>query len=147
MIQTIQKETQEAVEAMKRGNETVAQGIHLADAAGQALNEIVDSAQTIGDYINQIATASEQQSTTSEEIAKNIDTISSVSSQAADGASQIALSINELSNMTNELQNLLKRFNLNQDVFEQRNGKSSKSDKQVQQHKTMKHHSESFEAF
>lgn len=147
MILTIQKETQEAVEAMKRGNETVAQGIHLADAAGQALNEIVDSAQTIGDYINQIATASEQQSTTSEEIAKNIDTISSVSSQAADGASHIALSINELSNMTNELQNLLKRFNLNQDVFEQRNSKSSNSEKQVQQRKATKRHSESFETF
>ncbi|MEZ4762536.1 MAG: hypothetical protein R3C26_04805 [Calditrichia bacterium] len=111
----------------KRGNGTVAQGIHLADAAGQALNEIVDSAQTIGDYINQASHCQRAAKHHQQEIAKNIDTISSVSSQAADGASQIALSINELSNMTNELQNLLKRFNLNQDVFEQRNGKSFKN--------------------
>ena len=112
MIQNIQAETQDAVSAMRRGNDTVSKGIGLADEAGRALNEIVNSAQVIGDYINQIAGASDEQSTTSEEIAKSIEMISSVSSQSADSSSQIALAINDLNNMTNELQQLLSRFSL-----------------------------------
>ncbi|MFP4529421.1 MAG: methyl-accepting chemotaxis protein, partial [Candidatus Kapaibacterium sp.] len=68
MIKGIQRETSEAVDAMQRGTEEVSSGITLADSAGDALGKIVGSTQDVLDMINQIAAASEEQSSTSEEI-------------------------------------------------------------------------------
>ncbi len=83
MIQNIQKETEMSVLAMNKGNEEVQSGISLADKAGVALKEILESSKTVIDMISQIATASEEQSVTSNEISRNIASISEVSQESA----------------------------------------------------------------
>ena len=112
MIQTIQRETEEAVGAMQQGNVEVNEGIQLADQAGEALREIVAGAENTVDMINQIAAANEEQSTTSEQISRNVEAISTVSNQSAEGITEIALSSDGLSKLTGDLRQLVTRFKL-----------------------------------
>ncbi|MCL5268864.1 MAG: methyl-accepting chemotaxis protein [Bacteroidetes bacterium] len=110
MIRSIQSETREAVDSMKKGTEEVEEGMLLANKAGEALEKMVAEAQKSVDMINQIAAASEEQSTTSEQISRNVESISSVSSESAAGVSQIARSSDDLNRLTENLRNLVSKF-------------------------------------
>ncbi|MFQ5551866.1 MAG: methyl-accepting chemotaxis protein, partial [Gemmatimonadales bacterium] len=112
MIKTIQTETGEAVKAMQRGNAEVEAGIVLADDAGRALEEIVTGAQSTVDMISQIAAASEEQSSTSEQISRSVEGISTVTQESAQGISQIAQSSDGLNRLTEELRQLVGRFKI-----------------------------------
>nr|HPI19467.1 methyl-accepting chemotaxis protein [Candidatus Kapabacteria bacterium] len=110
MIKGIQNETQLAVAAMNKGNNEVAEGISLADKAGASLKSVVDSSRLVQDMINQIAAASEEQSSTSEEIAKNVGTISHVTNDSARRIQDIAHSSEDLSKLTEQLRSLVTQF-------------------------------------
>ena len=110
MIKGIQAETDDAVKAMQRGTKEVEEGIRLADEAGAALGEIVTGAQNTVDMIQQIAAASDEQSTTSEQISRSVEDISTVSTESAEGIAEIARSGDNLHQMTDELRRLLARF-------------------------------------
>ncbi len=111
MIKTIQDETSEAVHAMRRGNEEVAQGLTLADQAGTALRRIVEGTDRTIDVVSRIAAANEQQSSTSEQIARSVEGISAISSEAASGIGNIARSTGSLEQLTETLRTLIARFN------------------------------------
>ena len=113
MIKNVQTEAAEAVDSMKRGNIEVVEGIKLADNAGVSLKNIVDNTQQVVDMMMQIAAASEEQSSTSESIAKNVEAISTVSIDSANGISQIARSADDLNRLTENLQSLVLNFRVN----------------------------------
>ncbi len=110
MIKGIQVETQDAVVAMTKGNDEVNAGIALADKAGKALMEIVESSTEVQNMITQIAAASEQQSSTSEQIAKNVGSISQVTAESAKRVQDIAHSSEDLARLTEELKNIVSQF-------------------------------------
>lgn len=112
MIRSIQKETIEAVEQMQVGTKQVEEGIVLADNAGIALNQVVDSAHQMHDLIGQIAASSQEQSRTSENIAKNVSTISAISAESATTVMDIARNITELNNLTEILKELTLQVNV-----------------------------------
>jgi len=112
MIRSIQKETVGAVEQMQVGTKQVEEGIILADSAGVALNQVVDSAHQMHDLIGQIAASSQEQSRTSENIAKNVSTISSISAESATTVMDIARNITELNNLTEILKELILQVNV-----------------------------------
>lgn len=112
MIETIQTETQSAVQAMAQGANEVESGLTLADRAGQALKSIVQGAQETERTVSQIAVATEAQSTTSEEIAHNMETMSRVSTNAADEVNRIAEATVGLRGLTTEIQERIAHFNL-----------------------------------
>jgi len=112
MIKGIQKETEEAVRAMQQGTNEVNSGIVLADQAGKALHEIVQSSQEVWDMINQIAAATEEQSSTAEQVAKNVSSISQVTSDTANRVQDIAKSAEDLAKQTDLLRTLLEKFKL-----------------------------------
>ena len=120
MIKGIQNETQIAVVAMHQGTNEVAEGIQLADKAGESLKSVVDSSRLVQDMINQIAAASEQQSSTSEQVAQNVGMISHVTNDSARRIQDIAHSSEDLSKLTEQLRVLVSRFNIDADeVFVQ----------------------------
>lgn len=110
MIKGIQSETELAVAAMNQGTNEVADGISLADKAGDSLKSVVDSSRLVQDMINQIAAASEEQSSTSEQIAKNVGTISHVTNDSARRIQDIAHSSEDLSKLTEQLRTLVSQF-------------------------------------
>ncbi len=112
MIKAIQDETRDVVSVMRHGHEEVDEGIELARNAGESLHQIVNSVDEMNQMITMIATASEEQSTTMQEIARSIETISSVSGNSARGTTEIANSTEELSALTSHLLVLLDQFQM-----------------------------------
>lgn len=110
MIKNVQAEASVAVASMKRGNVEVGEGIRLADKAGESLKNIVSNTDNVVDMMMQIAAASEEQSSTSEQISQNVESISTVSTESAKGIAQIAMATEDLTRLTGELQSLTTNF-------------------------------------
>ncbi|MGI6370008.1 MAG: methyl-accepting chemotaxis protein [Candidatus Kapaibacterium sp.] len=115
MISGIQRDTDSAVSAMEQGTKEVESGIELADKAGSSLQMIINSTTELLDMINQIAAASEEQSSTSEEISKNVAMMAKVSSGSAQNIGDIATTAGELARMTEALTSLVNQFKINTD--------------------------------
>ncbi len=118
MIKNIQNETQEAVKVMTQGNEEVSVGIEYADKAGRALNSILSSSDALLSMISQIAAANEEQSATSEELAKNITSISAVTNDSTTKVQEIAGSTEDLVRLTTELSEIMGQFVIDSDQSE-----------------------------
>ena len=112
MITGIQNETHAAVVFMKNGSQEVNAGIELADKAGSSLSQIVSSSANVQHMIDQIATASEQQAATSEEISQNVSMIADATNSSAHKIQDIAKSTEELTRLTESLRGLVSRFHI-----------------------------------
>ncbi len=128
MIKGIQSETSEAVHVMHKGNEEVSEGINLADSAGVALKEVVNSTQNVLQMVSSIASSSEEQAATSEEISKNINTISIATNESAHSIERIAHSSEDLTGLTRNLTELVSTFKIKKIVNHEKHisGKSPK---------------------
>ena len=110
MIKGIQDETTEAVKGMEMGTTEVEKGRELTDKAGNSLNEIVNMSQRVMDMIQQIATASDEQSAAAEQISKNVGHISTITEENSKGAEQSAAAAEQLSKNANNMQELVAQF-------------------------------------
>ncbi|MBI1189311.1 MAG: HAMP domain-containing protein [Tepidisphaera sp.] len=109
-IKEIQADTGTAVKQMEAGSARVHKGVELANSAGNALGRITQSSQGLTGMVQSIAAAAEQQSSTSQQIAKNIAQINAVTRESADGASQAAKAAALLSEQSERLQSLVRTF-------------------------------------
>ncbi len=112
MIMNIQKDTNDAVISMEEGKKEVRNGIELSGKSGESLKGIIDASLKVIDDINLVASASEEQSVTAEQISKNIDSISSVIQESAAGTQQVAKTAEDLNRLTENLHNLIGRFKI-----------------------------------
>jgi methyl-accepting chemotaxis protein len=112
MIKGIQNDTGAALDSMVVAKTVVERGTAKASAAGSSLAEIVAISQRVTDMVNQIAAASEQQSTASEQISKNVEAISAVTGETASGTQQVARAAEDLNRLTEGLRDLVARFQL-----------------------------------
>ncbi len=117
MIKTIQKDTEFAVESITQGAKEVVYGKDKADKAGESLIEIISATKDVSDNINIVATASQEQSATSESISQNIDTINSVINQSSEGIQQVANALEDLNKLTENLVKISEKFhNIEQNI-------------------------------
>ncbi len=114
MIKGIQKQTEEAVHSMEAGIQEVDRGRELTDKAGNSLNEIVAMTESVMNMIQQIATASEEQSTAAEQISKNVEHITSVTRETAKGAEQSAAAAEELNRQAESLDEMVAKFKVDE---------------------------------
>ena len=112
MIEQIQKDTDGAVKSISRGTEEVDNGKELTKQVGESYQEIIAHTTNVGDVINQVAAASEEQSATAEEISRSIEAITTVSQESASGVQQIANASEDLNRLTVNLQNLITKFKI-----------------------------------
>jgi methyl-accepting chemotaxis protein len=112
MIESIQVETNNAMQAIELGGRDVEVGVEKTTASGAALQEIIQMSEQVGDMISQIATAATEQSSASEQIKVNVAQISSLTQGSSVGAEQTARACAELSTMAFDLQNLVNQFTL-----------------------------------
>lgn len=113
MIKSIQSDTKEAVEAMNKGTSEVEVGKQKANKAGEELGKIIVETEHVSDLVSQVAAASEEQSATSEDIARNIESINAVVRESAAGIQQIATATEDLNRLTNTLRDLILQFKIN----------------------------------
>ena len=110
MIEQLQKESHDAVTAVKQSRERSKQNVQNAATAGDSLLTITDSVTEINDMNTMIASAAEEQSAVTEEINKNIVSIREAAEQTTQGAGQTTTASEELSKLASELQQLVAQF-------------------------------------
>ena len=113
MIKQIQKDTRVAVESIENGSKEVENGKKHANKAISALDNIIGSTNETIDIVNQVASASEEQYATSDEISKSIESISAVTMQSTGGIKQIAEAIENMNSLTLNLQMIINEFIVN----------------------------------
>ncbi len=119
MINQLQTGTTETVTSIEQGVQEVNTGKELAAKAGESIQEMVNSSTRVLDVITQVATASEEQAATAEEISKNIESINMVAQESAVGVEQIAKASEDLNRLTENLQQLVNQFKVNNDSGQQ----------------------------
>ena len=112
MIKGIQSDTDKAVHAMEESSSAVERGRQLIDSAGDSLNEILGMSARVSSMIQQIATAAEEESATSEEISRTIEKIDEITNENAKGAEETARETEQLSRQAVTLAEIANEFKL-----------------------------------
>lgn len=110
MIERLQVGVQNAVKATHSGSSKAQQSVEQAAGVDQALTDTSDSVQRINDMAAQIATACEEQSSVTEEIARNISDIRDLSNEASQNSEQSTQASKHLSELSQGLTQLVGRF-------------------------------------
>lgn len=109
-IERLQLVAHDAVVSMEEGLRRAGASADLATQAGDELNGVIREFDEINSMNMQIATASEQQISVSEEINHNLHTINDITAQTTASASETADSSAELSRLAVTLKDLVGRF-------------------------------------
>jgi methyl-accepting chemotaxis protein len=112
MIKAIQIETRGAVAAMEQGVQQVEAGTEEAAKSGVALRDILEQVNDVAMQVSQIATAAEEQTATTGEISSNMNQITEVVQLTSQGAQESAQAASQLSGYAEELQRLVRQFNI-----------------------------------
>ena len=111
-IRAMQAETKEAVASMEEGVTDVETGSVEAAKSGQALEDILRQITAVHTEINQIAVASEQETSTTEEIAASIQQISEVMRQTSSTLQGNSEAWRQLAGLSEELETMVAQFRL-----------------------------------
>nr|WP_313515880.1 methyl-accepting chemotaxis protein [Pseudomonas sp.] len=110
MIERLQQGVHNAVTAMQAGSQQARDSVEQAAGVDQAIGRTGESVQRINDMAAQIATACEEQSSVTEEIARNISDIRDLSNQAAQTSGESTQASEHLSALSEGLAQLVGRF-------------------------------------
>lgn len=112
LVANLQASADNSVAAMESSAALAAGTVEHAESAGATIERISRAVEEIKQFNNQIATASEQQSSVAEEINHSVTSIRDVTVQSAASANQTASSSAELAKLGTQLQALISRFKL-----------------------------------
>ena len=102
-IQLIQSEAQQSVETVRKSKTEVESSITILQGVAQSFSSIHEASNNVTGVAQQMATATEEQSATSEDIALHTNTISQSTAQTHGGIGQIKDVALELARMTEHL--------------------------------------------
>jgi methyl-accepting chemotaxis protein len=109
-ISLIQQSTTDVVKEMDTAKKRVLNTSDMAREAGGVLDEIVKHSDSIADMVNGIATAAEQQSSTSDEINTRVTQINNLSQEVLSGIRESNQGIQEVSELAEKLAGLVAKF-------------------------------------
>jgi methyl-accepting chemotaxis protein len=112
MIEKLQSGAREAVTVMEKGTLQAEESVKQASDAGRSLEAITAGVSTIRDRTNQIASASEEQSSATREMESNIGNISEIAQRTSSGSVEIATSTAKLADMAANMERAVKQFKL-----------------------------------
>jgi twitching motility protein PilJ len=112
IVKSIQRDTQEAVEAMERSTQGVVQGTRTADQAEQALREIGSVSTQLAELIESISQATQQQAASASRVAANMKVILGITQLTTDGTKQTATSAARLTALADGLKSSVAGFKL-----------------------------------
>lgn len=110
VLKAIQDETLGARRSMEEAADVVRHELLSTEALASAFNNISSETENVTSLINQIAVASEEQSSTMIEVSKNIEGMHIVSEQTAIGVQHIAEATSQLNDLTAHLRKLVEQF-------------------------------------
>ncbi|VAW56036.1 Methyl-accepting chemotaxis sensor/transducer protein [hydrothermal vent metagenome] len=110
IIEKLQTGSTEAVDVMQKGRDLADTSVSHVKQAGDSLKDITQAVISISDMNMQIATASEEQSSVTEEINQNIVNISQAGETTVENAQKTSTASESLSTISSELQGLVGQF-------------------------------------
>lgn len=110
MIDQLQSEAKNAVDAMEASHAVTARGVKSADTATEVLAGIALSITDISDMNTQVATATEEQSTVVYTINQNIEEINGINELTTATAQELADSSQQLNSLSQRLDQLVGAF-------------------------------------
>jgi len=112
LVQTIQSDTNEAVNSMEQTTAEVVAGARLAEDAGSALGDIERVSHDLSALIQNISSAARAQSAAATDVSVSMNAIQEITSQTSQGASQTADSIGTLAQLASDLRRSVAHFKL-----------------------------------
>ncbi|SON52418.1 putative methyl-accepting chemotaxis protein [Vibrio tapetis subsp. tapetis] len=112
MINQLQGDAQNAVDAMEAGKAVTQEGVVSTDQAVGVLAQISESISDISDRNTQVATATEEQSTVVHTINENIEEINAINEMTTNAAQELADASNELQELSRRLDAMVGGFKL-----------------------------------
>jgi twitching motility protein PilJ len=112
IVKSIQRDTQDAVEAMERSTQGVVQGTKTADEADQALREIGQVSNRLAELIGGISNATQQQADSATKVAANMKAILAITQLTTEGTKQTAASAAKLTTLADGLKSSVSGFKL-----------------------------------
>jgi twitching motility protein PilJ len=112
IVKSIQRDTQDAVEAMERSTRGVVEGTKTADQAGEALHEIEQISNRLAELIGGISNATQQQAGSAAKMAANMKAILAITQLTTEGTKKTAASAARLTDLADGLKNSVARFKL-----------------------------------
>ncbi len=109
-ISSIQKSVQQSMAQTDKAAELVAIATGHSNESGKALTEIVSMVESAADQVRSIATASEEQSATSEEINRSISEVNHIAEETVVTMLQATKAVNELSEQAHALSTLIEEM-------------------------------------
>jgi len=112
IVKSIQRDTQDAVEAMERSTRGVVEGTRTADEADRALREIEQVSNRLAELIGSISNATEQQAASARRVAQAMQGILAITQLTTDGTRTTAASAERLTELANGLKASVAGFKL-----------------------------------
>ena len=112
MIESLQVESQKAVDVMLKAQESAEKNMDAIENMAENMAEISGSIQTINSMNSQIAIAAEEQQAVADEINQNIANINSLSEHTAISSNKTAQETDHLQAESSRLRNMLHRFGI-----------------------------------
>jgi twitching motility protein PilJ len=112
IVKSIQRDTQDAVEAMEQSTRGVVEGTHTADEADHALREIELVSNQLAELIGSISNATEQQAASATRVAAAMNEILAITQMTTDGTRRTAASAERLTALAEELKASVAGFKL-----------------------------------
>lgn len=112
IVDTIQRETSEVVEAMSLGTTQVVEGTRLVGDAKQSLGQLLEVSRQIDTLVQSIFNATVSQTQTSDAIAALMRDVVQVSERTFDSSQQVSNSLRQTVEVAQELQESVGTFNV-----------------------------------
>ncbi|MFC3152942.1 methyl-accepting chemotaxis protein [Litoribrevibacter euphylliae] len=112
MVEALQKGSKDTVEAIEASLAEVQNAVAKTDDAGQSLNSITESVNTVNEMNLQIATTAEEQISVSEEINQNITHIAEMAEKTDEDAKQTSQSAQSVARLSEQLAELISCFKI-----------------------------------
>lgn len=115
IVENIQQETAEVVEAMELGTTQVVEGTHLVEDAKQSLSQILEVSRQIDVLVQSISSATVSQAETSQAVTELMKEIAKVSERTSNSTRLVSGSLQETVGIAAQLQASVGTFNVGGD--------------------------------
>ncbi|MEH2382265.1 MAG: methyl-accepting chemotaxis protein [Nostoc sp.] len=112
IVENIQRETSEVVQAMEIGTTQVVEGTQIVEEAKQSLSEILDVSRQIDSLVQSISTATASQVETSQSVSQLMKDIAAVSKRTSDSSRQVSESLQQTVEISQQLQETVETFKI-----------------------------------
>ncbi len=110
IVDAIQRETGEVVQAMEQGTTQVVEGTHLVNNAKQSLGQILQVSHQIDDLMRSVSETSASQVQTSQEITSLIQEVARVADRTSNSSRQVSTSLRQTVKVAKQLRESVETF-------------------------------------